>query len=129
MPTAEPTETPAPTATPAPVQLSLYARVINDGTPLRGNPSPQAYLQNILNKESVVYIFQSQFAEDGMTWYLAQYNGQWGYVRADLGPRHGRCGDEGVSRRAGGCAGDPDPDAAGNARTGSARTRPAHTPS
>ena len=79
VPTAEPTETPAPTATPAPVQLSLYARVINDGTPLRGNPSPQAYLQNILNKESVVYIFQSQFAEDGMTWYLAQYNGQWGY--------------------------------------------------
>ena len=84
VPTAEPTETPAPTATPAPVQLSLYARVINDGTPLRGNPSAQAYLQNILYKETVVYIFQSQFAEDGMMWYLVQYNGQWGYVRADL---------------------------------------------
>ena len=84
VPTAEPTDTPEPTATPAPVQLSLYARVINDGTPLRGNPSAQAYLQNILYKETVVYIFQSQFAEDGMTWYLVQYNGQWGYVRADL---------------------------------------------
>ena len=66
------------------MQLSLYARVINDGTPLRGNPSNQAYLQNILNKEEVVYIFQSQFAEDGMTWYLVQYSGQWGFVRADL---------------------------------------------
>ena len=80
--TAEPTA--VPTATPAPVQLSLYARVISDGTPLRGNPSNQAYLQNILNKEAVVYIFQSQYAEDGMTWYLVQYSGQWGFVRADL---------------------------------------------
>ena len=85
-PTATPevTATPTPTATPAPVQLSLYARVISDGTPLRGNPSNQAYLQNILNKEAVVYIFQSQYAEDGMTWYLVQYSGQWGFVRADL---------------------------------------------
>ena len=91
-PTPEPTEEPTPTptataeatATPAPVQLSLYARILNDGTPLRGNPSNQAYLQNILNKEEVVYIFQSQFAEDGMTWYLVQYSGQWGFVRADL---------------------------------------------
>ena len=91
-PTPEPTEEPTPTptataeatATPAPVQLSLYARILNDGTPLRGNPSNQAYLQNILNKEAVVYIFQSQFAEDGMTWYLVQYSGQWGFVRADL---------------------------------------------
>lgn len=66
------------------MQLSLYARVIGDGTPLRGNPSNQAYLQNILNKEAVVYIFQSQYAEDGMTWYLVQYSGQWGFVRADL---------------------------------------------
>ena len=80
--TADPTA--VPTATPAPVQLSLYARVISDGTPLRGNPSNQAYLQNILNKEAVVYIFQSQYAEDGMTWYLVQYSGQWGFVRADL---------------------------------------------
>ena len=91
-PTPEPTEEPTPTptataeatATPAPVQLSLYARILNNGTPLRGNPSNQAYLQNILNKEEVVYIFQSQFAEDGMTWYLVQYSGQWGFVRADL---------------------------------------------
>ena len=91
-PTPEPTEEPTPTptataeatATPAPVQLSLYARILNDGTPLRGNPNNQAYLQNILNKEEVVYIFQSQFAEDGMTWYLVQYSGQWGFVRADL---------------------------------------------
>ena len=85
-PTATPevTATPTPTATPAPVQLSLYARVISDGTPLRGNPSNQAYLQNILKKEAVVYIFQSQYAEDGMTWYLVQYSGQWGFVRADL---------------------------------------------
>ena len=84
IPTETPEITAVPTATPAPVQLSLYARVISDGTPLRGNPSNQAYLQNILNKEAVVYIFQSQYAEDGMTWYLVQYSGQWGFVRADL---------------------------------------------
>ena len=84
IPTETPEITAVPTATPAPVQLSLYARVIGDGTPLRGNPSNQAYLQNILNKEAVVYIFQSQYAEDGMTWYLVQYSGQWGFVRADL---------------------------------------------
>ena len=83
-PTAEPTATPVPTATPAPQELRVYARVISDGTPLRGNPDANAYLQTILNKETVVYVFQSQIATDGMTWYLVQYSGQWGYVRADL---------------------------------------------
>lgn len=62
----------------------MYARVISDGTPLRGNPDANAYLQTILNEETVVYVFQSQIATDGMTWYLVQYSGQWGYVRADL---------------------------------------------
>ena len=91
-PTEEPTPTPKvtekpteePTETPAPQRLELYARVINDTTPLRGNPNPNAYLQNILAAEDVVYVFQSQIAEDGMTWYLVQHSGQWGYVRADL---------------------------------------------
>ena len=83
-PTAEPTATPVPTATPAPQELRVYARVISDGTPLRGNPDANAYLQTILNKETVVYIFQSQIATNGMTWYLVQYSGQWGYIRADL---------------------------------------------
>ncbi|MDO5300788.1 MAG: SH3 domain-containing protein, partial [Clostridia bacterium] len=83
-PTPEPTDTPVPTATPAPQELRVYARVINNGTPLRGNPDANAYLQTILNAETVVYIFQSQIAEDGMTWYLVQYGGQWGYIRADL---------------------------------------------
>ena len=81
-PTAEPT--PVPTETPAPVRLGVYARVLNDTTPLRGNPNANAYLQNILDQETVVYVFQSQMSEDGMTWYLVQYNGQWGYIRADL---------------------------------------------
>ena len=83
-PTVEPTQTPIPTATPAPQTLSVYARVNNDGTPLRGNPDANAYLQNILTKDTVVYIIQSQVADDGMTWYLAQYSGQWGFIRADL---------------------------------------------
>ena len=83
-PTLEPTATPEPTTTPQPQRLELYARVINDGTPLRGNPDPNAYLQNILDKETVVFLFQSQVAADGMTWYLVQYSGQWGFVRADL---------------------------------------------
>ncbi|MGN0777081.1 MAG: SH3 domain-containing protein [Candidatus Ventricola sp.] len=83
-PTAEPTATPEPTTTPAPQRLEMYARVLNDGTPLRGNPDPNAYLQTILSKETVVYLFQSQFASDGMMWYLVQYAGQWGYIRADL---------------------------------------------
>ncbi len=83
-PTVEPTATPEATATPQPQRLELYARVINDGTPLRGNPDPNAYLQNILDKETVVFLFQSQIAADGMTWYLVQYSGQWGFVRADL---------------------------------------------
>lgn len=83
-PSPLPTETPIPTATPDPIRLDLYARVINDATPLRGNPDANAYLQTILDAETVVYLFQSQVAEDGMTWYLVQYAGQWGYIRADL---------------------------------------------
>ncbi|MEE0696873.1 MAG: hypothetical protein U0M53_01255, partial [Oscillospiraceae bacterium] len=51
-PTAEPTPTPVPTATPAPQDMRVYARVINDGTPLRGNPDANAYLQTILNKDT-----------------------------------------------------------------------------
>ena len=82
--TPEPTPTVEPTATPAPIRLDLYARVINDATPLRGNPDANAYLQTILDAETVVYIFQSQVAADGMTWYLVQYSGQWGFIRADL---------------------------------------------
>ena len=73
--TPEPTPTAEPTATPAPIRLDLYARVINDATPLRGNPDANAYLQTILDAETVVYIFQSQVAADGMTWYLVQYSG------------------------------------------------------
>ncbi|MDO5379225.1 MAG: SH3 domain-containing protein, partial [Clostridia bacterium] len=78
------TATPEPTATPAPQELRVYARVNNDGTPLRGNPSAEAYLQTILQKDDVVYTYQTMIAEDGMTWYLVQFSGQWGYVRADL---------------------------------------------
>ena len=43
-----------------------------------------------------------------MTWYLVQYSGQWGFVRRPR-PRDGRAGDGGISRRAGGRAGHPDP--------------------
>ena len=32
----------------------------------------------------MVFLFQSQIAADGMTWYLVQHSGQWGYIRADL---------------------------------------------
>jgi len=83
-PTLEPTATPIPTRTPAPQRLDIFARVLSDGTPLRGNPDSNAYLQDILDEESVVYLFQSQVAADGMTWYLVQHSGQWGYIRADL---------------------------------------------
>ena len=83
-PSPEPTPTPVPTETPAPQELRIYARVLRDGTPLRGNPTGDAKIQEILAAEDVVYIFQSQISADGMTWYLAQYSGQWGYIRADL---------------------------------------------
>ncbi|MBQ7849083.1 MAG: SH3 domain-containing protein, partial [Clostridia bacterium] len=62
----------------------IYARVLQNGTPLRGNPDNMGYPQTILDEGKVVYIFQSQIAADGMTWYLVQYSGQWGFVRADL---------------------------------------------
>ena len=83
-PSPEPTPSPIPTATPAPQELRIYARVLQNGTPLRGNPDSLAYLQTILDEGKVVYILQSQVAADGMTWYLVQYSGQWGFVRADL---------------------------------------------
>ena len=83
-PTAEPTQTPLASPTPEPQDLHAYARVLRDGTPLRGNPDGDAKLEKIMFAEEVVYVLQSQLATDGMTWYLAQHNGQWGYVRADL---------------------------------------------
>ena len=63
-----------------------------------------------------------------MTWYLVQYSGQWGFVRADLVRVMGEQGTVRPSRRAGGRAGHPDPAAAGYAEP-LGRTRPAPTPS
>ena len=82
--TATPEPTPKPTETPAPVELRVYARVISDNTPLRGNQDPNAYLQTMLRAEDVVYILNAQQATDGMTWYLCQYGGMYGFIRADL---------------------------------------------
>jgi hypothetical protein len=79
-PTASPTPTPTPS--PAPTQQSGYAATLGDNVPVRGQADPNSMLVNMLAKNTVVYVSGQEYL-DGTAWHIVQYNGQWGYIRAD----------------------------------------------
>ena len=81
---AHPTETPSPApATPEPAKISGYAYAVGDDVYFRSQPSTMASIIDVLTQGVVVYV-RDQDYQDNVAWHVVQYNGQWGYIRADM---------------------------------------------
>ena len=68
--------------TPEPQQQYGYAMTLGDGVPLRSFADTNAEIMMQLPFAAVASVRGQVFA-GGTTWHLVQYNGMWGYVRAD----------------------------------------------
>ncbi len=87
-PTEAPTETQTPTKAPAgptpePYQRTGYAITIGDGVPVRQWPTSSSSIVEQLSANKIVYVSGQAYVEE-MPWSIAEYDGKWGYVRADL---------------------------------------------
>ena len=86
-PTAAPTDTPAPTAeptqTPVPYQRIGYAITIGDGIPVRQWPTSASSIISELPANKIVYVTGQAYVDD-TAWSAAEFDGRWGYVRADM---------------------------------------------
>ncbi len=79
-PTATPTANPT---TPEPAKISGYAYTVGDDVYFRNQASTMASIIDVLAKDVPVYVNDQQYV-DGEAWHVVQYNGQWGYIRADM---------------------------------------------
>ena len=77
----EPTE--IATATPEPPQLQGYGVVLGDEVPFRQMASEFSRIIDNLDAGTFVYI-TGQTLADGQYWHSVNYEGYWGYIRADL---------------------------------------------
>ena len=77
----EPTQ--QPTATPEPPQMEGYGVVLGDDVPFRQMASEYSRIIDNLSAGTVVYI-TGQVPSDGQYWHSVNYEGYWGYIRADL---------------------------------------------
>jgi len=68
--------------TPEPQQQYGYAMTLGDGVPLRSFADTNAEIMMQLPFAAVASVRGQVFA-GGTTWHLVQFNGMWGYVRAD----------------------------------------------
>ena len=82
-PTAIPTATPVPAPTQEPYQQAGYAITIGDGVPVRQWPTADSFINETLPVNKVVYVTGQAYV-DSVAWHVAEYDGKWGYVRADL---------------------------------------------
>lgn len=91
MPTDTPTDTPAPTQQPTntpeptkePYQRVGYGITIGDGVPVREWPSSSSSISEELGKNKIVYVVGQTYQGD-VAWSMAEYDGEWGYIRADM---------------------------------------------
>ncbi len=78
------------TPTPAPVILSTpepfigMARTLGEDVPLRTDMSSNAQIIALLGKDEVLQVTGQETAANGLTWCLAQYGQDIGYVRRDM---------------------------------------------
>ncbi len=79
--TPEPTE--LVTATPEPIQLEGYGVVLGAEVPFRQMASEFSRIIDNLEAGTIVYI-TGQTPADGQYWHSVNYEGYWGYIRADL---------------------------------------------
>ena len=78
------TPTTAPTATATPVQVSGYATTIGDTIPFRNMADDKSVILGVLDKDARVYVAGQVYDAEGWPWHTVLYNGQWGYIRADM---------------------------------------------
>ena len=81
--TQVPTETPTIQPTLSPAQRIGYAMAIGDGVYVRNWPSSTSVIIDELSAGKVVYVTGQDYV-DGVAWHVAQYDGMWGYIRADM---------------------------------------------
>ena len=83
--TATPTQAPVVTPTSVPYQRIGYAITIGDGVPVRQWPTSNSSIIDILGANKIVYVTGQAYI-DGETvpWSAAEFDGKWGYVRADM---------------------------------------------
>ena len=79
--TPEPTQ--LVTATPEPPQMSGYGVVIGENVPFRQMESDMSRIIDVLDANTVVYV-TGQTPGDGQYWHTVNYQGHWGYIRAEL---------------------------------------------
>ncbi len=79
----EPDPTKLITPTPEPMQLEGYGIVLGDGVPFRQMQSEFSRIIDHLDEGTMVYI-SGQTAGEGQYWHSVNYQGRWGYIRADL---------------------------------------------
>ncbi len=79
--TAAPTNTASPT--PEPMQVEGYGVVLGDEVPFRQMASEYSRIIDNMAAGTIVYI-TGQTTGDGQYWHSVNYEGYWGYIRADL---------------------------------------------
>lgn len=79
--TPEPTK--LATATPEPPQMEGYGVVLGADVPFRQMASEFSRIIDNLQAGTIVYI-TGQTPADGQYWHSVNYEGYWGYIRADL---------------------------------------------
>lgn len=79
----EPDPTQYITPTPEPMQLQGYGVVVGDGVPFRQMQSEYSRIIDHLDAGTMVYI-SGQTAGEDQYWHSVNYQGRWGYIRADL---------------------------------------------
>ena len=77
----EPSEYASPSAEP--MQLQGYGVVLGDDVPFRQMASEFSRIIDNLSAETYVYITGQTYV-DGTAWHSVNYEGHWGYIRADL---------------------------------------------
>nr|MBR4282064.1 MucBP domain-containing protein [Clostridia bacterium] len=71
------------TATPEPPQMEGYGVVLGDDVPFRQMASEYSRIIDNMDAGTIVYI-TGQMPSDGQYWHSVNYEGYWGYIRADL---------------------------------------------
>ena len=83
VPTAEPTAEPTPGPTQEPYQRIGHAVTIGDGVFVRNWPGITSVIIDSLPANKIVYVTGQEYV-DGTAWHITQYDGNWGYIRADM---------------------------------------------
>ena len=75
--------TPTPEVTAEPPQQIGYAYTVGDGVYFRSQPDTMSEIFDVIGQKIPLYVM-GQFYKDGVAWHIVNYNGRYGYIRADM---------------------------------------------